>query len=184
MSQPKIPSATTSHATILHKKVPNLKAHYPDEDFPDEVILRINEEGETIMGNYAISHEIRMAYMDNYKQFDCRRLAFLEHSTTTGGSFAQQMVNIARIRGTMREFKDLSHKDRKCVREIRMGHDGKGAYCYELGRERHHVSQISAPKYQVHGKIHEHEKHVPTSGHHGSHGKYEKAKHGGHGKYK
>ena len=94
-------------------KTPHPDDYFPDEKFPDEVILDINNHGEIIIGKYAISQEARMLFMDRYKKYDCRRLAFLKEYTKTGGLFARKMVTVAGVVCKAREFPDLSHEDRE-----------------------------------------------------------------------
>lgn len=159
--------------------------YFPDEKYPDEVVLNINEKGEIIIGKYAVSQEVRMLFMARYKKHDCRRLAFLKEYTETGSLFARKMVSVAGIVAKGREFPDLKHPDRDCRRAIQIGWDEKtGPYNYELEVIRRPVPQLSAPKIEKDNTSRRHGKQLTTSGHHGSHGKYEKAKHRGYGKYK
>ena len=167
------------------RRKPHPDDYFPDEKYPDEVLLNINDKGEIIIGKYAISRDVRMLFMARYKKHDCRRLAFLKHYTDTGYLFYQKMVIVTGIVGKGREFPDLNHPDRDCRRAIRIGWDKKsGPYNYEWEEVKRPVPQISAPKDEKEKSSHRHKKQHASSGHHGSHGKYEKVKYGGYGKYK
>ncbi|MDI1492815.1 MAG: hypothetical protein OHK93_004598 [Ramalina farinacea] len=162
---------------------------HPSRAFPDEVTLKINKNGETVIGNSAISRQLREEFMAKYKKGDCRQLAFLSKHTATGTSFAEEMAKIAKCTKDWRRLPDKVDPDRACPRRFRVGYDSRGAYSYELERSRHHAPQISALKHEnigtskdrgADGQAQQH----ASSGHHTGHEKQRQPTFGVHGEYK
>ena len=153
-----------------------------DHDYPDEVTLRVNEKGEIVIGDYAISRELRMGFMEAYKQHDCRRLAFLSAETTTGATFARKVDQVAGFGGRMRQFAiGENHPDQGYTRTIRVGYDKKrGRYSYDHEELRSHVHQEPAPNPEHHqnskyDRTHGHAQRHASSRHHTRHKKQGKA---------